>query len=125
MTTDGEPAPKVSGDSGLQSFTLESLTSAVNYHRWVTDLIAPYLGDDPLEIGSGLGDYARTWLDDGLAKVTVSDLDPHRLQLLRERFLEEPRPAWSRSTSSARRPPGTRRSSRSTCSSTSRTIQVP
>jgi SAM-dependent methyltransferase len=91
VTTDGEPGPQVSGDSRLQSFTLESLTSAVNYHRWVTDLLAPYLGDDPLEIGSGLGDYARTWLDDGLAKVTVSDLDPHRLQLLRERFAADPR----------------------------------
>jgi SAM-dependent methyltransferase len=83
--------PPVSGDSELQSFTLESLSSAVNYHPWLCDLVRPYLGDDPLEIGSGLGDYARSWLDSGSPRMTVSDLDPHRLDVLRERFAGDPR----------------------------------
>lgn len=76
----------VAGDSALQSCTLESLTSAVNYHEWLTDLVRPHLGDDPLEIGSGLGDYAQTWLDTGLPRITVSDRDPSRFAHLESRF---------------------------------------
>ena len=32
------------GDTVLQSETLESIQSAVNYHRWLTSLAAPDLG---------------------------------------------------------------------------------
>jgi SAM-dependent methyltransferase len=83
--------PSVSGDSALQSFTLESLTSAVNYHRWLTELVRPHLGDDPLEIGSGLGDYAATWVQEGQPRVTVSDADPSRRAHLERRFADDPR----------------------------------
>ena len=76
----------VSGDSELQSCTLESLTSAVRYHAWLTDLVRPYLGEHPLEIGSGLGDYAQTWVDSGTPSITVSDRDPSRFALLQRRF---------------------------------------
>lgn len=76
----------VSGDSELQSCTLESLTTAVRYHAWLTDLVRPYLGDHPLEIGSGLGDYAQTWIDSGTPSITVSDRDPGRFALLQRRF---------------------------------------
>lgn len=83
----GQPRPDiVAGDTALMSFTLESLTCAVNYHRWVADLAAPHLGEDPLEVGSGLGDYARAWVDRGQPRVTVSDADPGRLTHLRSRF---------------------------------------
>ena len=69
-----DDAFRVAGDSELQSCTLESLTSAVNYHAWLTDLVRPYLGEHPIEIGSGLGDYAQTWLDTGTPEITVTDL---------------------------------------------------
>jgi SAM-dependent methyltransferase len=82
---DAPPGP-VAGDTALQSFTLESLASAVNYHRWVEDLAAPHLGADPLEVGSGLGDYAAAWVRRGQPRVTVSDADPGRLAHLRSRF---------------------------------------
>jgi len=72
----------VSGDSKLQSCTLESLTTAVRYHSWLTNLVRPYLGEHPLEIGSGLGDYAQTWIDSGTPQITVSDRDPSRFALL-------------------------------------------
>ena len=81
----------VSGDSHLQTCTLESLTSAVNYHEWLTELVRPHLGDDPLEIGSGLGDYAQTWVEGGVPKVTVSDRDPNRFALLSSRFAGDDR----------------------------------
>jgi len=88
-TPDGAPA--VRGNSALQSFTLESLTSAERYHRWLTDLALPYLGHDPLELGSGLGHYAQTWLDSGIPRVTVTDRDPSRLAQLNARFAGNPR----------------------------------
>jgi SAM-dependent methyltransferase len=74
------------GDSQLQSNTLESLTAARNYHRWLTELAEPYLGKRPIELGSGLGDYAQTWLDSGTPEITVTELDAGRLSMLRHRF---------------------------------------
>lgn len=96
-TTDGpDPAvpdhlPTAAGDSQLQSQTLESLADAKNYHRWLTDLARPYLGDHPIELGSGLGDYAQQWLDDGVPRITVTEVDPPRLAGLRARFAGDDR----------------------------------
>ncbi len=84
-------APAVLGDSALQSQTLESIASAVNYHAWLTDLARPFLGDRPVELGSGLGDYAARWLASGVPSITLTDLDPSRLGVLRDRFGADPR----------------------------------
>ena len=89
--SDDELVRPVAGDSTLQTFTLESLTSAVNYHSWLTALVAPYLGDDPLEVGSGLGDYADRWVQGGQGRMTVSDADASRRTLLVQRFAGDPR----------------------------------
>ncbi|HEX2073124.1 MAG TPA: class I SAM-dependent methyltransferase [Geodermatophilus sp.] len=86
-----QAVPRALGDSELQSRTLVSVASAVNYHAWLTDLAVPHLGDHPLELGSGLGDYARAWLDAGVPKITVTEVDPGRLGVLRSRFAREPR----------------------------------
>jgi SAM-dependent methyltransferase len=80
------------GDQVLQSQTLESVAAkAVNYHRWLTSLAVPYLGDHPVELGSGLGDYAERWLAAGVAGLTVTDIDPPRLAGLMAKFADEPR----------------------------------
>jgi SAM-dependent methyltransferase len=81
----------VLGNSVLQSQTLESVASAVNYHTWLTDLARPFLGDHPIELGSGLGDYAERWLASGLPRITVTELDDDRLAGLRRRFADSPR----------------------------------
>ena len=81
----------VAGDSELQSFALDSLSEAERYHRWLTDLAQPFLGDDPIEIGSGLGGYATTWLEGGLPAITVTERDSSRLGVLRQRFGSDPR----------------------------------
>ena len=78
--------PVALGDSVLQSMTLESVASAVEYHGWLTSLAEPYLGEDPIELGSGLGDYAQAWLNCGAPKFTVTEVDPSRLAYLRSRF---------------------------------------
>ena len=46
---------QILGDTELQSEVLESNAAAQNYHHWLCSMAQPYLGDDPLEIGSGLG----------------------------------------------------------------------
>lgn len=69
----------------LQTTVLEDLRTAIRYRAWLVELAAPWLGDDPLEIGSGLGDYAEQWATGGQA-VTVSEADPERLADLRARF---------------------------------------
>ncbi len=76
---------EIAGDTHLQSDVLEDLATAVNYRRWLCSLAHPYLGDDPLEIGSGLGYYATEWADAG-HPLTVSEADQGRLAELRSRF---------------------------------------
>ncbi len=89
----GAGTPAALGDSGLQSETLESLAGAVNYNSWLTSLAAPLLGDWPIELGSGHGDHAQAWLDCGVPRISVSEVDPRRLAHLRSRFAAEPRVA--------------------------------
>lgn len=90
----GRANDTVLGDTELQSEVLESNADAVNYHQWLCSLALPYLGDDPIEIGSGLGDYAETWLEMGVPKVTVTEADPGRWRRLHDRFDDEPRIAF-------------------------------
>jgi hypothetical protein len=88
---DGERAPRALGDAVLQSSTLESVASATEYHAWLTSLAEPCLGEHPIELGSGLGDYAAAWLDGGVPRITVTEVDPARLTHLRSRFAGDPR----------------------------------
>lgn len=88
--TSGERAPATLEEAtALQSAVLEGLQSAGNHTDWVMELIAPWLGDDPLEIGSGLGDAAARWAAAG-RRITASEADQSRLALLRERFAGSP-----------------------------------
>jgi SAM-dependent methyltransferase len=99
-TLDGEPArdgapwldraPGLNGDSALQSAVLEDLSDAVNYQRWLAGLARPHLGDDPLEIGSGLGHYVAEWLPE-VGRFTATEADAGRLVGLKERFAADPR----------------------------------
>jgi SAM-dependent methyltransferase len=75
----------VTGDSRLQSDVLEDLSDAHRYRRWLADLARPYLGDDPLEIGSGTGDYALEWLP-SVTKFTATEADEQRYEALAARF---------------------------------------
>lgn len=81
---------EVEGDTDLQSAILEDLVEARNYRRWLVDLALPHLGDDPLEVGSGLGHYAAEWAAAGVPRWTASEADAGRLQHLRQRFADDP-----------------------------------
>jgi SAM-dependent methyltransferase len=78
-------------DHHVQSGVLEDLTEAVNSRHWLAGLTAPYLGDDPIEIGSGIGDYAAEWLGGAVPRITVTETHDDRLKLLHERFVDDDR----------------------------------
>jgi SAM-dependent methyltransferase len=85
----------VSGDTRLQSTVLESLSSAVRYRRWLADLARPYLGEHPIEIGSGNGDYAAEWVTPSgrqppIASFTATEADAERAAALARRFADHP-----------------------------------
>lgn len=81
---------EISGDTALQTEVLEDLSDAVNYRRWLADLVRPHLADDPLEIGSGIGTYVAEWLPD-VPRFTATEADEHRLLGLKKRFADDPR----------------------------------
>lgn len=75
--------------SQLQSEVLEDLRGARHYRRWLVGLVSPYLGEDPIEIGSGIGDYAAE-MAVGRASFTATEPDPERFALLAARFAGDP-----------------------------------
>src|SRR5258705_11080582 len=42
---------------------LEAMSFATNYHRWIIDEIAPFLGDTVAEVGAGVGSVSRLLLE--------------------------------------------------------------
>jgi len=81
------------GELAYQHRVLESLSSAQNYIAWLASLAGPHLGDDPIEIGAGAGDYAAAWLAEGVGRITLTEADPHLLGGLRSRFERDARVA--------------------------------
>ncbi len=75
----------INGDQRVQSEVLEGLATAVNHRRWFVELALPFLGEDPIEIGSGLGDYALEWAP-YFGRFTATEADPDRLVALKERL---------------------------------------
>jgi SAM-dependent methyltransferase len=72
-----EPAEldELRGDRQTQHDVLEALAECANHRRWFAAFARPYLGEHPVEIGSGFGDYAKQWIP--LAdKFTATEADP-------------------------------------------------
>ena len=78
-------ASRITGDQRVQSRVLEGLATAVNHRRWFVELALPHLGDEPIEIGSGLGDYAMAWAP-RFRHFTATEADAERLVVLKERL---------------------------------------
>jgi SAM-dependent methyltransferase len=80
---------KLRTETQLQSEVLEDLRGARHYRRWLARLVSPYLGSDPIEIGSGIGDYAAE-LAPGRDSYTATEPDPGRFAVLADRFAGDP-----------------------------------
>ena len=71
-----------------QTQILEVAQSAVKYRKWLAALTYSFLGPNPLEFGSGIGDYAKEWLLLGLKRITVSENSPTQIATLRTVFAD-------------------------------------
>lgn len=55
---------------------LESMSFAVNYHRWILELFAPYMGSRLVEVGAGTGSFSELILERGPESLTLVEPSP-------------------------------------------------
>src|SRR5215467_4476299 len=72
-------------DDNLLYEILAGLAQCHKHRRWYASFAVPYLGTHPIEIGSGLGDYAREWLPH-VERLTLTDSNPEWVEWLTERY---------------------------------------
>jgi SAM-dependent methyltransferase len=75
------------GGETFDSATCENAfgaTAAPRYRQWEYDLIAPFLGNSVLEIGSGMGYFSEKLAESGRGRLVLSDPDAGCLGRLRQ-----------------------------------------
>ncbi|HEY7143998.1 MAG TPA: class I SAM-dependent methyltransferase [Streptosporangiaceae bacterium] len=77
------------GDRQIQCEVLVALAECRNHRKWFAGFARPYLGDHPIEIGSGLGDYALEWIPQ-VQRFTATEADPALFAQLKEHMAEYP-----------------------------------
>jgi glycosyltransferase involved in cell wall biosynthesis len=70
------------------AITLRRMATLSPYNRWLHERFEGYLGKRILEVGSGVGNQTRFFVDDR-EKVIASDIEPHYLRELKGRFSEK------------------------------------
>ena len=50
---------------------LEAMSFALNYHRWIADEFAPYIGPCVAEVGAGTGNFTEFVLRRGAKKLVA------------------------------------------------------
>jgi SAM-dependent methyltransferase len=73
--------------------TLEIMASAPRYNAWQYDVIAPYLGQRVLEVGSGIGNISQYLVAAGRELVVLTDTDEWYRRQLGARFATDPKVA--------------------------------
>jgi glycosyltransferase involved in cell wall biosynthesis len=71
------------GDVG--GMTLRRMAMLAPYNRWLHERFESYLGNRILEVGSGVGNQTRFFVDDR-ERVIASDVEPHYVRELAGRF---------------------------------------
>jgi SAM-dependent methyltransferase len=66
------------------TLTLSILEEASAYNQWIFDKVRPWLGKSILEVGCGIGNLTGLLLQAG--KVVASDMNPHYLQRVDDKF---------------------------------------
>jgi SAM-dependent methyltransferase len=77
------------GDRQIQCDVLVALSECRNHRKWFAEFARPYLGDHPIEIGSGLGDYARQWIP-LVGRFTATDADEAMIVVLKRELAGYP-----------------------------------
>lgn len=78
MTTSTENAPQYFGKD------LEAMSFALNYHRWIMDELAPFLGGSVAEVGAGTGSFSKLILDAGISRLTAFEPSENMYPMLAE-----------------------------------------
>lgn len=65
-------------------FELQSLADAHRYQQWLIDVAHPHLGENILELGSGIGNLSQHLPIRN--QLVLSDIDPQLVKMLREKF---------------------------------------
>ena len=69
------------------AITLRRMAALAPYNRWLHERFEHYLGNRILEVGSGVGNQTRYFIDDR-ERVVASDIEPHYVRELVGRFGE-------------------------------------
>lgn len=69
--------------------TLNVVSAADNFNRWMYNTIAPYCNGSILEIGSGTGNISQFFLDNG-QRICLSDIRENYCDLLQQKFRNHP-----------------------------------
>jgi len=80
---------QIRGDRQIQCDVLVALAECQNHRKWFAGFADPYLGEHPIEIGSGLGDYALEWIP-RVDKYTATEADPALFAELRNHMAAYP-----------------------------------
>jgi len=67
--------------------TLDAISGADNFNRWMYDTISPYCSGNILEIGSGIGNISKYFLADK-ANITLSDIRDEYCGKLQKTFVD-------------------------------------
>lgn len=77
------------GNAVYGTETLEVISEAVQFNRWMYQTIRPHCQGNILEAGSGIGNISRFFLEHG-SFITLSDFDTEYLPRLQQRFGQYP-----------------------------------
>ena len=69
--------------------TLETISKADKFNRWMFDTIYPHCRGKILEIGSGIGNISQFFIEAN-ASISLSDIRENYCTLLKERFSDSP-----------------------------------
>jgi len=59
---------------------------AVNYHRWILDRLAPFLGKRIIEVGAGVGSFSELLLETRPESLTSLEPSPNMFAVLIQRL---------------------------------------
>lgn len=68
--------------------TLDVISEANRFNKWMYETIKPFCNGNVLEIGSGIGNISKYFLDDGF-KIQVTDIREGYCQKLQQKFKDE------------------------------------
>lgn len=70
--------------------TLESISGADRFNRWMYETIRPFCTGRTLEIGGGIGNISQCFLAEG-KELVVTELQEEYCEIIRKRFSDHPR----------------------------------